>query len=410
MSTSDRRNVLLGITGGIAAYKAPELVRRLRDRGLSVRCATSAAARSFVSPLSLEVVSGHAVYGEEYLEPNGSGEELHISAAAWADLLLIAPATAQTLAALALGLADNFLLTTALAFRGPIVVAPAMHATMWSQPALAARIAELRARGVELVGPIVGALASGEIGVGRMAEVPDLVEAVVRRLAPSDLAELSFLVTAGPTHEPLDPVRFLGNRSSGKMGFAIAAEAARRGARVVLIAGPVARPTPPGVERIDVETAVEMESAVRARSPEADVVVMSAAIADFRPERAAGGKIKKSDGVPRIVLVPNPDILSQLPGWAPRALRVGFAAETSDLEREARRKLEVKRAHILVANDVSRTDIGFGSDDNEVVVFAREGEPRRFPKMSKESLARELVDLFAHELRARRDDASLAAR
>jgi phosphopantothenoylcysteine decarboxylase/phosphopantothenate--cysteine ligase len=407
---ADRRNVLLGVTGGIAAYKTPELVRRLRDRGFAVRCATTAAARAFVSPLALEVVSGDAVYGEEYLAPTGSGEELHISAAAWADLLLIAPATAHTLSGLALGLADNFLLTTALAFRGPIVVAPAMHESMWGQPALAARVAELRARGVELVGPAVGRLASGEVGAGRMAEVPELVDAVARRLADGELDGVRFLVTAGPTHEPIDPVRYLGNRSSGRMGFAIAAEAARRGAAVVLVAGPVALPTPFGVERVDVETAVEMEEAVRARGAAADVVVMAAAVADFRPPRPAGGKIKKGDGVPKLDLVQNPDILSQLPEWAPRALRVGFAAETSDLEREARRKLEVKRAHLLVANDVSRTDIGFASDQNEVVVFGRDGEPRRFPKMSKERLAGELVELFARELRARRGERPAAAR
>jgi phosphopantothenoylcysteine decarboxylase/phosphopantothenate--cysteine ligase len=410
LSSPGRRNVLLGITGGIAAYKAPELVRRLRDRGFAVRCATTAAARAFVSPLALEVVSGHAVYGEEYLAPNGSGEELHITAAAWADAFLIAPASAHTLAALALGLADNFLLTTALAFRGPLLVAPAMHATMWGQPALAARIAELRAREVAIVGPVVGRLANGEVGAGRMAEVPELVEAVaaaLRRLDGGDLTGIRFLVTAGPTHEPIDAVRFLGNRSSGKMGFAIAAEAARRGAEVSLIAGPVTRPTPAGVERIDVETAVEMEEAVRARAGAADVVVMAAAIADFRLPRPLAGKIKKGEGVPKLDLVHNPDILSQLPEWAPRALRVGFAAETSDLEREARRKLEVKRAHLLVANDVSRTDIGFASDDNEVVVFAREPDgaaPRRFPKMSKEKLAVELVELFASELRARRGE------
>jgi phosphopantothenoylcysteine decarboxylase/phosphopantothenate--cysteine ligase len=194
------------------------------------------------------------------------------------------------------------------------------------------------------------------------------------------------------------------------MGFALAAEAARRGAEVVRVAGPGALATPYAVERIDVETAVEMEAAVRARSPGADVVVMAAAVADFRPPRPSPGKIKKGEGAPRLELEHNPDILSQLPDWAPRALRVGFGAETSDLEREARRKLEVKRAHLLVANDVSRTDIGFASDDNEVVVFARAGEPRRFPKMSKESLARELVELFVRELRARRGAEAAAPR
>jgi len=390
--------VLLGVCGGIAAYKAPELVRRLRDRGFEVRCAATRAARSFVSPLALEVVSGAPVYGEEYLEPGVAGKELHIAAAEWADLLLVAPATAHFLASLALGLADNFLLTTASAFRGPVVVAPAMHSAMWEAAALRERVDELAARGVEFVGPERGALASGETGVGRLAEVPDLVEAVAHRLGGGPLAGERVLVTAGPTFEPLDPVRFLGNRSSGKMGFAIAGAAARAGAEVVLVAGPVAQPTPDGVERIDVETALEMEAVVRDRAPGCSIVVMAAAVADFRPARAARDKIKKRGGAPEIELVANPDILAGLPAWAPDALRVGFAAETGKLEAEARRKLEAKGAHLLLANDVSRADIGFGSDDNEVVVLRSGGEPVRWDKRAKRELARDLVALFATEL------------
>jgi phosphopantothenoylcysteine decarboxylase/phosphopantothenate--cysteine ligase len=399
--------VLLGVCGGIAAYKAPELVRRLRDEGLEVRCALTPVARQFVSPLALEVVSGAPVYGEEYLAPNGSGEELHITAAAWADLLLLAPATAHTLAGLALGLADNFLLTTALAFRGPMVVAPAMHAAMWEQAAFRARLDELTGRGVTLVGPTVGPLASGEVGIGRMAEVPEIVVAALRALAPRDLAGRRFLVTAGPTFEPVDPVRYLGNRSSGKMGFALAAAAAERGAEVVLVSGPVSLPTPPGVERIDVETALEMEAAVRQHVAGADVVIMSAAVADFRPARAERQKIKKASGVPQLELVRNPDILSLLPELAPNALRVGFAAETADLEREARRKLETKGAHLLIANDVSRSDIGFGAEENEVLVFRREGPALRPARQSKRTLARELVDLFVRELQSLRRDAAV---
>lgn len=404
-----RGRVLLGVCGGIAAYKAPELVRRLRDQGLEVRCALTPAARQFVSPLALEVVSGAPVYGEEYLSPNGSGEELHITAAAWADLLLLAPATAHSLAALALGLADNFLLTTALAFRGPVVVAPAMHAAMWEQPAVQARIGELTGRGVAVVGPTVGPLASGEIAMGRMAEVADVVAAALRSLSPRDLAGKTFLITAGPTFEPVDPVRFLGNRSSGKMGFALAGAAAERGADVVLVSGPVALPTPAGVERIDVETALEMEAAVRERAGAADVVIMAAAVADFRPAHAERQKIKKANGVPQLELVRNPDILSLLPQLAPNALRIGFAAETTELEAEAVRKLETKGAHVLVANDVSRSDIGFGADENEVVVFRRDAPPLRPARQRKSALARELVDLFVRELRELRRDAAVAA-
>jgi phosphopantothenoylcysteine decarboxylase/phosphopantothenate--cysteine ligase len=398
------RRILLGVTGGIAAYKAPELVRRLRERDFAVRCALTPAAAAFVSPLALEVVTGRPVHREEYLAATGSGAELHIEAAAWADLLLIAPATAHTLASLALGLADNFLLTTALAFRGPVVVAPALHSAMWENPALQARVAELRARGFALVGPAAGPLASGEVGIGRMAEVAEIVGAVERTVAPGDLAGRTVLVTAGPTFEPIDPVRFLGNRSSGKMGFAIAAETARRGARTVLVSGPVALATPPGVERLEVETALEMETAVRERAGACDLVVMAAAVADFRPRERAGAKLKKSAGPPRLDLIANPDILSRLPDWAPDALRVGFAAETGDADAAARQKLADKDAHLLIANDVSRPGVGFGADDNEVTVHRRGAPPLHLGRRPKSALARDLVDLFVAELRARRGE------
>jgi len=396
--------VLVGVSGGIAAYKAPELVRRLRDRGFEVRCALTRAAASFVSPLALEVVSGSKVYREEWLEANGSGEELHITAASWADAICVAPATAHVLGRLALGLADDFLTATALAFQGPLLLAPAMHAAMWRHPAVRQRAEDLRSRGAWFVGPVEGALASGEIGMGRMAEVPDIVSTVERALSPRELSGRTVLVTAGPTREPIDPVRYLGNRSSGKMGFALAAEAARRGARTLLVAGPVSLPTPPGVERFDVDTALEMAAAVKRLAPGADAIVMSAAVADFRPARARTDKIKKGEGVPALDLVANPDILSQLPEWAPGAIRVGFAAETGALESEAKRKLTEKGAHFLVANDVSRGDIGFGSDDNEVVVFRRDGEPERFGRRPKSQLARDLVDLLVQALESPRSE------
>lgn len=396
--------MLLGVSGGIAAYKAPEIVRRLRDSGFEVRCALTRAAESFVSPLALEVVSGSRVHREEWLQANGSGEELHIAAATWADVLCVAPATAHVLGRLALGLADDFLTGTALAFRGPMVLAPAMHAAMWSHPAVRLRAEELRCRGAQLVGPVEGALASGEVGMGRMAEVQEIVAAVARALSPGDLAGRIVLITAGPTQEPIDPVRYLGNRSSGKMGFALAAEAARRGARTLLVAGPVALPTPPGVERFDVSTALEMEAAVRRLAAEADLIVMAAAVADFRPAHARAVKIKKGEGVPALELVANPDILSQLPLWAPDALRVGFAAETGAFDSEAQRKLAAKGTHFLVANDVSRSDIGFGSDDNEVVVFRRDGVPIRFGRRPKSELARDLVDLLAQALESPRSE------
>lgn len=395
---SRRPRVLLGVTGGIAAYKAAEIVRRLTGAGAEVRVALSRSARAFVSPLTLEVLSGQPVYGEEYLEENGSGQELHIAAAAWADVLCVAPATAHVLARLALGLADDFLTTTALAFSGPLVIAPAMHFAMWEKPAVQAHVAALEARGARRIGPVVGPLASGESGMGRMADPERIAAAALRATEPGTLSGRTVLVSAGPTFEPVDPVRFLGNRSSGKMGFALAAEAARRGAHTILIAGPVALGTPPGVERIDVETASEMAAAVAATAPGADLVILAAAVADFRPKAQAGQKIKKERGIPALDLEPTEDILAGLFRIAPTAVRVGFAAETERLEENARAKLAKKDVHFIVANDVSRTDIAFGRDQNEVVVFSREGEPVPIPRQDKSGVAAALIDLFTRAL------------
>lgn len=408
--------VLLGIGGGIAAYKGIEVVRRLTAEGAGVRCALSRSAVSFVSPLTLEVLSGHAVYQQEYLTATGSGEESHIAAAQWADIFAVVPATAHLLARFALGLADDFLTTTALAFDGPMLVAPAMHAVMWRQPSVQAHVETLRGRGVSIIGPEEGPLASGEWGIGRMTSPEGIVEAMSSLIrSPSysldplrngsgSLQGKRVLVTAGPTHEPIDPVRFLGNRSSGKMGFALAAEASRRGAQTRLVAGPVSLETPPGVERIDVATALEMQAAVGELAPQQDLIIMTAAVADFRPERRAQHKIKKGDGVPELVLVPNPDILSGLEGVAPGAIRVGFAAETEPSETEALAKLERKRAHFLIWNDVSRRDVGFESDHNEVRVY-RPGQPPTFlPRQTKAELAKCLFDLFSEALEQKEDN------
>jgi phosphopantothenoylcysteine decarboxylase / phosphopantothenate---cysteine ligase len=393
--------VLLGVSGGIAAYKSAEMVRRFRARGHEVRCALTRSAASFVTPLTLEVLSGRPVDQEEYLTATGTGEEAHITAAAWAHVLCVAPATTHVLARLALGLADDFLTTTALAFTGPLVVAPAMHSSMWEKPSTQEHVDTLRRRGVWLVGPVEGPLASGESGMGRMAEPAAIVEAVEAAAGAGPLAGRTVLVTAGPTHEPVDPVRFLGNRSSGRMGFALAAEAARRGARVVLVAGPVALPTPSGVARVDVVTAREMERAVHEHAPAADLVVMTAAVADFRPLRIAPAKIKKEKGLTAIELEENPDILAGLRRVAPGAVLAGFAAETDDLERNAVSKLERKGADFLVANDVSRADIAFGSLANEVTVFRRDGEPVFLSRRPKDELAASLLDLFTAKLSRR---------
>ncbi|HSS76077.1 MAG TPA: bifunctional phosphopantothenoylcysteine decarboxylase/phosphopantothenate--cysteine ligase CoaBC [Thermoanaerobaculia bacterium] len=395
--------VLLGVSGGIAAYKSAELVRRFRARGHEVHCALTRGAIAFVAPLTLEVLSGRPVYQEEYLaagSPGANGEEAHITAAAWAEVLCVAPATAHLLARLALGLADDFLTTTALAFTGPMVVAPAMHSSMWEKATTQQHAAALTGRGVWLAGPIEGPLASGEVGMGRMTEPEAIVEAVEAAAGLGPLAGRTVLVTAGPTHEPIDPVRFLGNRSSGKMGFALAAEAARRGARVVLVAGPVALASPSGVKRVDVVTAREMEQSVLEHAPAADLIVMAAAVADFRPRRVASGKIKKEEGLSAIELEENPDILAGLRAVAPRAVLVGFAAETENLDRHARAKLARKGADFLVANDVSRRDIAFESGDNEVTVFRRQGEPVFLSRRPKSELAASLFDLFTARLSA----------
>ncbi len=391
-------NVLLGVSGGIAAFKAPEIVRTLRGRGHRVRCAMTRSAGAFVTPLTLEVLTEHPVYREEYLEANDSGEELHISVARWADVMCVAPATCNTLARLALGLADDFMVTTSLAFTGSLLVAPAMTTEMWEKAPVQGHVAALEERGVVLVGPVVGPLATGETGMGRMAEPQDIVAAIEATRRKGDLAGRAVLITAGPTQEALDPVRFLSNRSSGKMGFSLAAEAASRGAKTHLISGPVSLPTPLGVVRVDVTTAAEMAARVEELAPESEVVIMSAAVADFRPVTTRSSKIKKGAGGPDLKLEGTEDILARLQTIAPNALRIGFAAETGELEEEARRKMKEKGAHWIVANDVSRSDIGFGSEHNEVTVFRRNKPAVTLGRQAKRRIAGRLLDLVKQEL------------
>ena len=400
--------VLVGVSGGIAAFKTPHLVRRLRDRGHDVRCALTRAAESFIAPLTLEVLSQHRVYTDDYLRPDGSGEEQHIVVAQWAEAICIAPATADILARLALGLGDGFLTTTAIAHQGTLVVAPAMHPAMWSKPTVQDHVRLLRERGAVVVGPVEGGLASGEIGWGRMVEpeeIADAIDSLAGAGAGADLRGRTVVVSAGPTWEAVDAVRFLANRSSGKMGFALAAEAARRGARSILVAGPVALPTPPGVERHDVESAVEMGEALARVAPSADLVIMAAAVGDYRPAQRATRKIKKEEGLRQIALTENPDLLAGLADVAPAAVRVGFAAETDNVETNATAKLARKRIDFLVANDVSRSDIGFASEHNEVVVYRHDGAPIRLERAPKSTIARGLLDLFVPALRRRQSQA-----
>ncbi|HVS65267.1 MAG TPA: bifunctional phosphopantothenoylcysteine decarboxylase/phosphopantothenate--cysteine ligase CoaBC [Thermoanaerobaculia bacterium] len=404
---SSARRVLLGVCGGIAAYKSAPLVRELRSRGLDVRCALTRNGGRFVSALTLEVLTGAAVAREGYLEAGeAGGEEQHVALGKWADALCVAPVTANTLARLAYGLADDFLTTTALMVDGPWVLAPAMHATMWERPAIRDAVARLEDHGATLIGPETGALASGELGVGRMAEPPAIADAVVAALSERDLLGLRVLVSAGPTYEAIDPVRFVGNRSSGRMGFALAAAAARRGAAVTLVAGPVALETPHGVERVDVESALEMQVAIEQRVGGADLVVMAAAVADYRPASILENKHKRREGAPlELELVPNPDILAGLRQLAPRAVLVGFAAETESLLDHAAEKLERKRVDFIVANDVSRSDVGFGSLENEVVVLSRDRPAEPLERAAKEVLAERLLDRFLVALGTRGEGA-----
>ena len=382
--------------------KVPETIRRLRESGHEVRCALSRNASRFISPLSLEVLSGQPVYQEEYLQPGVGGEEIHLTVGRWADVVCLAPATCNTIARVSLGLADDFLTTTLLVFEGPLVIAPAMSTEMWEKPIVQRHVAALAERGVKIVGPERGRLADGKIGMGRMVE-PDLLVAAIGDVGVvRDLESKTVLITAGPTREPVDPVRFLSNRSSGKMGFSLAAEAAARGAETQLVCGPVDLPTPAGVERIEIETAAEMQAMVERLAPNADIVVMAAAVSDFRPQVVASQKLKKGDGVPTLELIANPDILDRLQELAPRALRIGFAAETENLEMEAKRKLQAKGAHFIVANDVSKEGIGFDADANEVTVFSIDQKTKRLPIQPKRQLASELFDIFSEAL-GRRD-------
>jgi phosphopantothenoylcysteine decarboxylase/phosphopantothenate--cysteine ligase len=398
-----RRRVLVAVSGGIAAYKVPELVRALAARGHQVRCMLTAAAAHFVSPLVLQSLTREPVRSS-LLDPGEEGQIGHIDLADWAEAVVVAPATANLLAKLAHGLADDLVSTVLLATRAPVLVAPAMNVNMWEHAATQANLATLRARGVHVVGPDAGALACGWEGQGRMSEPAAIAGAVELLLGPKSLAGRRVVVTAGGTREPLDGVRALVNRSSGKMGFALAAEAARRGAEVALVAGPTALAAPPGVRRIDVETALEMRAAVHAELPAADVVVMAAAVADFRPAERAAGKLKKEDlaegaGL-ELRLVQNPDILAEISRERGARIVVGFAAESRDVIAAARRKLARKGCDLLVANDVSRSDAGFESDRNAVALLTPDGEVEELPLLDKSEVAARIWDRI-EKLRSR---------
>ncbi len=387
--------VVLGVSGGIAAYKSAEIVRALVDGGAEVRVVMTPAATRFLGPLTLSVLSKNPVVAD--LWDPASGAVDHVALARWADVLAVAPATADVLAKMARGIGDDVLTTYALGHRRALVLAPAMNTWMWAHPATEENLSILRARGAVVVEPDAGDLACGDVGPGRLAPPGRIAKAIVAAAGVAHSLEgRRVLVAAGPTREPLDPVRFLSNRSSGKMGFALAREAVRRGGDVVLVSGPVSLAPPPGARLVRVERAAEMRDAVLGEIASADVLLMAAAPADFSVEDPAPEKIKRAAGVPRVGLVATPDILREASGAARRtAVLVGFAAETRDLLANAGRKLEEKAVDLLVANDVSRPGIGFDADENEVVLLAPGAEPVRIERSSKTVVAGRILDRVA---------------
>lgn len=389
------QRVLLGVSGGIAAYKACELVRRLRERDIEVRVVMTQAAEHFVTATSLQALSGQPV---RYSLWDAMAEAAmgHIELARWADVILIAPASADLIARLAHGLADDLLSTLCLASDRPLWLAPAMNRLMWAHPATQANVALLAARGARLLGPGSGGQACGEVGEGRMLEPADIVDALLASATTTDaaLAGLRVLVSAGPTREDFDPVRYLGNRSSGRMGFAVAAAAAAAGAKVTLVSGPVALPTPPGVaRRIDVRSALQMHAAMLEQAAEADIVIAAAAVADYRPAHFSEHKLKKQGGPLTLDLVENPDIVRDLAALNPRPFLVGFAAETDDLEAHACSKLASKGMDMIAANSVGHGR-GIDTSDNALSVFWAGGRAELL-RASKDVLALQLLTLVA---------------
>ena len=399
MSRLPNRRIVLGVAGGIAAYKAADLVRRLRDRDFEVRVVMTAGAREFVAPLTFQAVSSHPVHCD-LLDEQAEAGMGHIELARWADLVLVAPATANVLARLAHGFADDLLTTLCLATEAPVVLAPAMNRQMWQAGATRANVLTLLDRGVEMLGPAQGGQACGETGPGRMLEPAQIAARVAARFRGGALDGVGVLVTAGPTREALDPVRFLTNHSSGKMGYAVARAAAAAGARVSLVSGPTALPAPPGVERIDVTSAGEMHAEVMARAAGCDVFIAAAAVADHRPAHRAEQKIKKGDGPAAIELVRTPDILAAVAAMDGGPFTVGFAAETESVQAHARDKLERKGLDMIAANRVGLPNRGFASECNALSVLWP-GGGRELDLAPKAELARRLIDLVAERYRAK---------
>jgi phosphopantothenoylcysteine decarboxylase/phosphopantothenate--cysteine ligase len=400
--------VVLGVSGGIAAYKAVELLRRLTDRGAEVQAVLTRGACEFVAPLTFATLSKRPVHTEVWGDRNTPAVD-HVALAGWTDLLLIAPATAHTIGKLALGLADDFLSTFFLAYRGPVLLAPAMETAMWESAAVRRNLELLTASGARVVGPESGFLASGREGAGRMAEPEKIVAEAwsILSRASADLAGLRLLVTAGPTREAVDPIRFLSNRSSGKMGYALAEAARDRGAAVTLLSGPTALPSPEGVRFLSFETAADLHKLLVREFPEADGLVMAAAVADFIPEESPE-RLHREAGDRSLFLSVGRDILASLRPLNRDQTVVAFAAETEDLEARARRKMESKGADLIVVNDVGRSDIGFDSPENEVLLLGRDGRTQAVSRRSKREVAEKIWDAFLAARSVRRQGPVLA--
>lgn len=399
MKSLTNKRILLGITGGIAAYKGADLTRRLREAGADVRVVMTRAATEFITPLTLQALSGHEVRLDIF-DPHAEAAMGHIELARWADAVLVAPASADFMARLAHGRADDLLSTLCLATAAPIALAPAMNRQMWLNQATQANREILEQRGIRLFGPAEGAQACGETGPGRMLEPVDIVPLVAALFEVGLLSGLRVLVSAGPTREALDPVRYISNRSSGKMGYALAEAAAEAGAQVTLVSGPVALAAPRRVERADVTSAKEMHEAVLARAPQHDIFISAAAVADYHAAESAPRKMKKTKENLALALVRNPDILEDVAALPQAPFTVGFAAETENLELNAQAKRAAKKLDMIAANWVNQPGLGFDSDENELKLFW-EGGGRLLPRASKARLARELIAIIAEKYHAK---------
>ena len=399
MNTLANKHILLGVTGGIAAYKSAELVRRLRECEADVRVVMTQAACAFVGPLTMQALSDQPVH-IELLDPGTESVMGHIELARWCDAVLVAPASADFLAKLAHGLADDLLSTLCLATTAPIAVAPAMNQQMWQAQATQSNRAVLESRGVRFFGPAEGGQACGEVGPGRMLEPATIIEALARLFHPGTLTGVRILVTAGPTQEAIDPVRFISNRSSGRMGYAIAQAAMEAGAKVILVSGPVALAAPQGLERISVETAEEMLEAVMARIQDCDLFIAAAAVADYRCQEPASQKLKKTAASITLNLERTPDMLAQVASLPKSPFTVGFSAETEHLEKHALDKLVRKSLDMIVANEVGQPGVGFESDENALSVLWKGGK-RELSRALKAQLARDLIEIIAQRYRER---------